>query len=386
MDLQRKTGQEPSSSSRQDYVLSIYSKDYWEYSYGARDSPDKRLSKSEDQDRGILDRSMKTLLKSMDVMGLVHPIQIKNMFVSKTRKRISFVNSVIKLIIHWINVLRFFWMYDPVEVFGPSLFLKIIFHVLFFQCAVCATICTIRFSRLPTFFRKWEDYLYVNYSDIHRRKFVNKMYKRCLVAVVVSWFVTTVSMIDIVVSIILDTEVVKKLLLPVTHLWPNAFVIMKYIYIPVHGLFVATWIFPLCFFVVLTLGIRDNFVHLTRDLRKSTRNLEIIERELESFRRRHECLCKLVFRLDSLISVYNFTVYATNIPLCCFMIYALFYGAADIDVQLLGNLLVVILCMLMSMSVITATATSLNTAVRHLMHTKLNYSQTFNYSYFSLAR
>ena len=275
------------------------------------------------------------------------------------------IYSIITITVNWFNVGRYFWAYPGGDVFGPSLFLKIVNHVMYFQIALGSTVFCISSCKIPSLVKLWQTIRCDHDTD-------GVLSHKLQITIRVTMCVLTLFLFTpILMCVQNDTNLfmIKLLALPFQF---NMTSFPVQIGIQIGSaiallLYMGQWTGAIAFLVVACLRIADDFkkieVNMKKDLESCSIRQLLNQFDLELYRQRHLQLCKLVEILDNIISVYVLGAFITNIPVVCFSIYILMSQPFMIY-QGSINVLIVTLSMFVFLMIITASGSILSNQVK----------------------
>ncbi|XP_070577624.1 gustatory receptor for sugar taste 64f-like [Ptychodera flava] len=290
-------------------------------------------------------RALRPLIVSMKIFGLFHEptlqslVAVKGPFIADAdhgnRGRSWKIGCGFGCLYHlfvtcclWVYFLRYipgFWNFDT----ELELYLKIVYGTWMFQCSCNATIIYLacrRVSKLPKFLLHW--HLFCDgtkmraINDRLDKKYLRKkslvLSVACLILIFVN--IAATGYVSLSPNIPDNVQVFAS---P----WRSYKVALGLLFF--HAYSTAAWLFPVIFFIVVSLAIIKQFEKLFRDFSDDITRNDGYAKEIEEFRLWHLHLCEAVAIVDDIFSSLTFIAYLTNIPLAIFLLYQVLFLRLD---------------------------------------------------------
>lgn len=228
------------------------------------------------------------------------------------------------LLVLWLNcgkTLASFWVGSYRDAGSLQLLAPFLW---FLQTALQASICfktmhmTARKSSLKSLMIYWN--AQPNFDELVVESYMIKYVKRTLMA---AFFLMTLNLVLYAVVLFVPSESVQPLAqalvspLPINSTAAKAVCFIVFIYCS------AAWLLPFAIFSAVCLTLIHQCYRLRKTLRL-TASADGLPR-VKILRQQHSSLCGSVRKVDNLFKFLTFTVYATNIPLVCFLFYNLIF-------------------------------------------------------------
>ncbi len=301
-----------------------------------------------------LTKVMNPIYISMACFGLVWKSHGKLLIAKKLD--LCTVHCVIMLILIWLNAIHFCLAYDRDDRYGEALFKKITGHIFALQLASgISTYVYFNYKHIPFFFKQWENYK-LCHGGLSLSSLTRHVFNR--VATVNTILLCFYSLYSVFL-LLSGREMHMEMLMPVARYIngpPPTW--LKVLYATVHLYIVMAWLQSIIFTECMCYLLKREFKQLSAQFfkavhadqqsvrNKSLRNRKVLENipegmpsrhityEAEQYRKRHVDLCKLVARLDKIMSSYLLFLYLYAVPIIVFLLYSLWdYGTdAQYDV------------------------------------------------------
>ena len=321
-------------------------------------------------------RDAPTLLWALQ--PLIWPLQIFGYFPGFHNKRYNFVYkcySVMVIIVSTLHAIRYAFLYNSKDdILSAGTMFKVVVNAWSWQAAgATLTLCYGINKHIRPFVRAWDDY-----KDEYGGSKYASIHSICMRSVLVpnvSLFLLSCA------SGTLSTFFIPFLnrtlmapFYPKDGELPHYIIALYYIY---HFFLAFVWLQSTVFLCCLVVLLRKEFmkynVQFKRELSvKAIQSSSPNNRtsfKVEDYRLRYETLCRVVGRFDNMVCLFNFTVYAFDIPMLCFFVYVLF-NSQDIfsnDALSIASAVSAFFVALMHLTFVTMTAASLQMAVSTLV-------------------
>ncbi|XP_070577625.1 gustatory receptor for sugar taste 64f-like [Ptychodera flava] len=296
-------------------------------------------------------RALQPLINSMKICGLFHEpilqsgVAVKGPFIADVdhgnRCRLGKVRCSLWSLYHlfvtcclWMYFLRYipgFWNFDT----ELELYLKIVHGTWIFQCSCNATIIYLacrRVSKLPKFLLHWHLFCDgTKIRTIHDRLDKKYLRKRLFILSGICWVLIFINIAA--TGYVSLSPTIPNYVQVFASPWSSYKVALGLLVF--HAYSTAAWLFPIIFFIVVSLAIIKQFKKLFQDFTNNIIRNCGYAREIEEFRLWHHHLCEAVAIVDDIFSSLTFIAYLTNIPLAIFLLYQVLFLRLDSAVPLI---------------------------------------------------
>ncbi len=301
-----------------------------------------------------LSKVMNPIYISMACFGLIWRSQRK--FLIAERFDLCTVHCCFMIALVWLNALHYFVAYTSDDSYGQVLFKKVTGHLFALQMA-CGISTYIYFNHkhIPYFLKEWENYK-LSHGGLSLSSMTKKVFKRVVVVnILLLCFYSLLSVFLVLSSRRVHVEMsipIHKYIADPEPLW------LKILYAGFNLYIVMAWLQSLIFTACVCNLLNREFKQLAAQFLKAAhtdgkdrqayerlRNIRLkqsldripegsysppspmahrtITFETEQYRKRHMALCKLVSRLDQIMSSYLLFLYMFSVPIVVFLLYGL---------------------------------------------------------------
>ena len=198
----------------------------------------------------------------------------------------------------WLFVSRTLLVFTTNDTFGPELLFKLMNLFWVILCATNATSCyrgCARFNSLPNFFLLWD-----RLNPDGAPRCMEFCRKRTWVYMAVTWFMLTINWL-LVSYAMLGTDSMSAYIPTFVRPKYHLFVIIYDIIVALP--LTAMWFFPVIVNYIVSKTLYYHFNDLTTDISRHMCSEGNLIGKLESFRKRHQGICKLVRYADEFLSL-----------------------------------------------------------------------------------
>ncbi|KAL3867442.1 hypothetical protein ACJMK2_044644 [Sinanodonta woodiana] len=208
----------------------------------------------------------------------------------------------------------------------------LIYHILSFSwdflCAVNGVVClkssTNRFGHLHVFYQHWQEKVTKDFRELKIQYNTTKLRRGFFITFTISWMVIAFNVVGTGILLFAPLgEVSDTFGLLFTSPFPTT-IPLKILSLIIHCYITCAWILPAPLVIISSLAIKYGFLALCDAMEReiSLSNDKLTDR-LQEFRKAHLNLCRCIDILDKDINILNANWYAVNVPLTCFILYAL---------------------------------------------------------------
>ena len=286
---------------------------------------------------------------SMACFGLVWKSHGK-LLVTK-RLDLCTLHCIFMLVLIWLNAIHFFLAYDKNDEYGKTLFKKITGHIFALQLASgISTYVYFNHKHIPFFLKQWENYK-LSHGGLSLSSMTRHVFNRVVAVNIILLCFYSLYSIFLLLS---NREIHMEMLMPISKYIDPSPTWLRVVYTTVHLYIVMAWLQSIIFTGSMWYLLKREFKQLSTQFfkavhtdqqsvqfarNKSLRQLKALDKvpeglprrhntfEAEQYRKRHMELCKLVARLDKIMSSYLLFLYLYSVPIVVFLLYTLWdYG------------------------------------------------------------
>ena len=301
-----------------------------------------------------LSKVMHPIYISMACFGLVWRSHGK-LLVAK-RLDLCTVHCVFMLVLIWLNGLHFFLAYDKNDEYGKTLFKKITGHIFALQLASgISTYVYFNHKHIPFFLKQWENYK-LCHGGLSLSSMTRHVFNRVVVVNIILLCFYSLYSVFLLLS---NKELHLEILVPISkYISTPSPTWLRVLYTTVHLYIVMAWLQSIIFTGSMCYLLKREFKQLSTQFfkavhtdqqsvqfarNKSLRQVKALDGvpdgvarrqntyEAEQYRKRHLELCKLVARLDKIMSSYLLFLYLYSVPIVVFLLYTLWDYGTDYD-------------------------------------------------------
>ena len=231
-----------------------------------------------------------------------------------------------------INFLRFFAAFDGLDNFDSVLFFKFLIAIFFYEAmsrAFLAYYSCIKKRGLTELFLLMEKTCYSDGIVPYEVSLKRTMHALLVLTVIMSG--TNVSVVAYGMLGSADVQhLFNQYLVPIPSDLPGILAFKVFlIFITLINSVVAT--LSLTFFSIICFINYKEFEYLCRTFHMKIKDDGSFQDDIEKFRIRHQCRCKVIQETDQIFKFYIANTYLTNIPLLCLLLYGTVYTEDDDD-------------------------------------------------------
>ncbi len=307
-----------------------------------------------------LSKVMRPIYISMACFGLIW----------KSHKQLALVgrcdlctfHCCLTVLLVWLNALQYFATYDNDDTYGQVLFEKITGNLFALQMACGVSMYIYLYHKhIPYFLKQWENYK-LSHGGLSLRSMTKHVFNQVLIMnVILVCFYILLSLF----MLLSKQHIHVEILVPIHKFIQNPEAMwVKTLYSVAHLYLVMGWLQSIIFTACMCYLLNREFKQLSMQFLKAVQNdhksNQAIERlrsirrqqalfdipeghvaplipavrpvstfETEQYRKRHLALCKLVTRLDQIMSSYLLFLYLFAVPIVVFLLYGLWDFSSD---------------------------------------------------------
>ena len=305
-----------------------------------------------------LSKVMRPIYISMACFGLIWKSHKQLALVG--RFDLCTMHCCLTVILVWLNALQYFATYDHGDTYGQVLFEKITGNLFALQMACgVSTYIYLYHKHIPYFLKQWENYK-LSHGGLSLSSMTKHVNNQVLIMnVILVCFYILLSLFMLLSNQHIHVEIIvpiHKFLEDPEAMW------LRILYSLLHLYLVMGWlqsiIFTACMCYLLNREFKQLSMQFLKAVQSDHRTNQAIERlrsfrlkhpdipegtvaplittarhgstfETEQYRKRHLALCKLVTRLDQIMSSYLLFLYLFAVPIVVFLLYGLWDFSSD---------------------------------------------------------